>query len=177
MTASPAPRQAPGSRVIVAQVAGERDMLESWLEFHRQTLVRKCADLGPEDLARHAVPPSSLSLLGLVRHMTEVERHWFQRVLTATGARPLYVSKEARDADFDGAAPENSDASLAALQAEWEASRRAAAGFDDLDDLARSTRSGEVGLRWILVHMIEEYARHNGHADLLRECIDGRVGS
>jgi uncharacterized damage-inducible protein DinB len=157
-------------------VADERAMLEAWLEFHRDTLLGKCDDLGPEDLARRSVPPSALSLLGLVRHMAEVERHWFTRVLLGERIAPRYTTKASRDEDFVGAAPANAEASLAALRDEQETARRAAAGIGDLDMLARSTRYGEVGLRWILVHMVEEYARHNGHADLLREVIDGRVG-
>lgn len=106
-------------RIEPPLVAGERDMLDAWLDFHRATLATKCDGLTDDQLRERAVPPSSLSLLGLVRHMGEVERSWFRRVL---GGK-------------------------------------------------------EFSLRWIMVHMVEEYARHNGHADLLRERIDGAVGS
>ncbi len=158
------------------QVAGEREMLEGWLEFHRATLLAKCEGLDPAQLAARSVPPSTLSLLGLVRHMSEVEQHWFPRMLLGEHVRPHYSSREDPDGDFNGAAPENAAQSFADFAADCDRSREIAAG-SDLDRVAeRELMGGPVTLRWIMVHMIEEYARHNGHADLLRECIDGATG-
>jgi uncharacterized damage-inducible protein DinB len=158
------------------QVAGERAMLEGWLEIHRATLLDKCEGLDPAQLAARSVPPSTLSLLGLVRHMSEVERHWFARMLEGERVHPRYVSREDPDGDFDGASADNAGEAFANFAADCDRSRVIAAD-SDLDRVAgRELMGGEVTLRWILVHMIEEYARHNGHADLLRECIDGSTG-
>jgi hypothetical protein len=153
--------------------AGERAMLESWLEFHRATLLTKCEGLSDAQLRQRSVPPSSLSLLGLVRHATQVERNWFRAALT-DDTEPLYAGQDEFDVDTADAA-----ADLARLRAEVEHSRRVAAAQPSLDTLGTGIRGGEriaPSLRWIYVHMIEEYARHNGHADLLRERIDGAVG-
>src|SRR5699024_5826900 len=117
----------------------------------------------------------SLSLLGLVRHMAEVERSWFRRGFAGEDAPPLYYTEEDRDGDFnnvDGADPEEA---LATWKAECDRAREIAAAAPSLDDLTTKTKD-QISLRWIMVHMIEEYARHNGHADFLRERIDGVVG-
>jgi uncharacterized damage-inducible protein DinB len=164
---------------------GERAAVEAWLEFHRATLLMKCAGLTPEQLGRRSVPPSSLSLRGLLRHMTEVERSWFRRVLAGEQAPPLYYGPDDEDGDFDAIGrdtdhPDTDTAvarELAAFTAECDVSRALAAAHDSLDDVGAGLRHGkQVSLRWIYLHMIEEYARHNGHADLLRERIDGAVG-
>jgi uncharacterized damage-inducible protein DinB len=164
---------------------GERAAVEAWLEFHRATLLQKCAGLSPEQLGERSVPPSSLSLRGLVRHMTEVERNWFRRVLGGQAAPPLYYGPDDDDGDFDAVGrdtdhPDTATAvarEIAAFTAELEISRALAAEHDSLDDVGAGLRHGEqVSLRWIHLHMIEEYARHNGHADLLRERIDGVTG-
>ncbi|WP_033258335.1 MULTISPECIES: DinB family protein [Kitasatospora] len=153
-------------------------MLGAWLDFHRSTLALKCEGLTPDQLRERACPPSSLSLLGLVRHMTEVERHWFRKVLAGQALDPAggYWTEEFPDGDFDlvdGADPVT-DSAL--WQAEVAFARSAAASVS-LDTVGASRwRGNDVTLRWILVHMIEEYARHNGHADLLRERIDGATG-
>ena len=158
-------------------VAAERPMLEGWLEFERATLALKCTGLAPEQLAMRSVPPSTLSLLGLVRHMAEVERYWFQRCLAGADRPPIYRTDAERDRAFDGAEPPSAAEDLATWEAECASSRSVVAGIDSFDTIgARSWRDGEISLRWILVHMIEEYARHNGHADLLRQRIDGAVG-
>jgi uncharacterized damage-inducible protein DinB len=153
-------------------------MLEAWLDYHRDTLLVKCAGLSAEQLAERSCPPSSLSLLGLVRHMSDVERNWFIRCLDAREAPPLYYSSEDPDGDFDNAAPDNADDALPTFRAEIEAAREAAArrGLDDVGSRVWEGRPHQFSLRWIYVHMIEEYARHNGHADLLRERIDGVTG-
>jgi hypothetical protein len=155
----------------------ERVMLEAWLEYHRATLELKCDDLSVDQLRERSVPPSSLSLLGLVRHMAEVERSWFRRTLAGEDAGYIYCTKDDLDADFDRVDTANPDEAFATWRAECAKARENAAAVDSLDAIgARQREEKDVSLRWIYVHMIEEYARHNGHADLLRERIDGAVG-
>ena len=159
--------------------AGELDMLNGWLEHHRAILLWKCGGLTDDQLRRRSVPPSTMSLLGLIRHMTDVERGWFQEVLLGEDAAPLYETPGDSDGDFNGVDDADVAAAFSAFEAECDASRAAAATAADLDALSkyRSERTGEqFSLRWILTHMIEEYARHNGHADLLRETVDGTTG-
>jgi uncharacterized damage-inducible protein DinB len=152
-------------------------MLETWLDFQRATLALKCEGLSPSQLATRSVPPSTLSLAGLVRHMAEVERYWFQRCLDAADKPRLYCTNAEPDLDFDGAEAVSASADRATWEKECAASRTVAAAVESLDVVAkRRWRESEVSLRWIYVHMIEEYARHNGHADLLRQTIDGSVG-
>jgi hypothetical protein len=158
-------------------VAGERESLDTWLDFHRATLLMKCQGLAGEQLARRAVPPSSLSLLGLVRHMAEVERAWFRlRFAGDTGLGYLYCSDEYPDGDFDLAEADRAAADFAAFTKECEQARAVAAGRSLDDTFLHALRGTRFDLRWVYVHMIEEYARHNGHADLLREQIDGVTG-
>jgi hypothetical protein len=158
-------------------VASERESLDGWLDFHRSTLLTKCQGLTGEQLARRAVPPSTLSLLGLVRHLTDVERSWFRRRFAGeTGLDFLYSNDEYPDGEFDLAAANGAEADFAAFTRECELARAAAAGRS-LDETFVHDRDGStIDLRWVYVHMIEEYARHNGHADLLREQIDGVTG-
>ena len=166
-------RSRPGLQV------GERDMLNGWLEHHRAILLWKCEGLTDDQLRQRSVPPSTMSLLGLIRHMTDVERGWFQEVFLGADAPPLYETPDGRDGDFNGVDDADVTAAFAAFEAECDASRQTAAGAADLDVLSkyRTERTGEqFSLRWILSHMIEEYARHNGHADLLRETVDGTTG-
>jgi uncharacterized damage-inducible protein DinB len=158
-------------------VAEERVMLEGWLEWHRGTLLHKCAGLTAEQLAEQPVPPSNLSLLGLVRHMTEVERSWFRRRFGGEQIGYLYSSATDPDADFDQAVPANAEADFAAFTHELELARTATAGHSLDETFLHSGRQVQISLRWVYVHMIEEYARHNGHADLIRERIDGTTGT
>ncbi|MBA2530435.1 MAG: DinB family protein [Euzebyales bacterium] len=152
-------------------------MLEAWLEYHRATLAMKCAGLDEDLLRERAVEPSSLSLLGLVRHMAQVERHWFRRVLRDEDVGSIWTSDEHGDADFDDVDTADVDEAFAAWTEECRRARAAVAAEASLDTLGRRADYGRlVSLRWILVHMIEEYARHNGHADLLRERLDGATG-
>ena len=155
----------------------ERATLTEYLRWQRATLELKCAGLDAADLARRSVEPSTMSLLGLVRHMADVERNWFRRVMAGQDAPPHFYSDTNPDGDFDGAVPDP-----AVVVEAWEAWRAEVAFTDqfvaeapDLD-VTGDSRQGPVSLREVLVHMVEEYARHNGHADLLRERIDGRVG-
>jgi uncharacterized damage-inducible protein DinB len=156
------------------QTVGERATLLDYLRRYRLTLELKCADLDAEQLARRSVPPSTMSLLGLVRHMAEVERSWFRRELAGRDAPSLYSSASDRDGDWNGAAPEAEvvEEAWRAWRAEVAFAEEFVAGAADLGALGIA----QVPLRDVLVHMIEEYARHCGHADLLRERIDGRVG-
>jgi Protein of unknown function (DUF664) len=160
------------ARTEAPYVSRERDSLESWLDYHRATLLLKCAGLTPEQLVIRSCEPSRMSLLGLVRHMAEVES-WFHE-FDDQPDEFLYYSEGSPEACFDDVDPARADTDLAAYQAAAERSRKAAAGRC-LDDLIPD--DGEpVSLRWVYQHMIEEYARHNGHADLLRERIDGVTG-
>ncbi|MEU4488790.1 DinB family protein [Streptomyces purpurascens] len=167
-------------RTEPATDAAERAMLEGWLDYHRQTLAWKCEGLSDEQLRTASVEPSSLSLMGLVRHMTDVERNWFRRVLVNDTAGFLYWSdtEDEPDRDFHLTEADTWEESHATWQAEIETARTNAARFA-LDDLSegKHRRTGEqFNLRWLYTHMIEEYARHNGHADLIRECLDGSTG-
>lgn len=170
--------KAPGiERADPDRIAVERTALEQWLDFHRATLLAKCAGLTAEQLKRRAVPPSTLSLLGLVRHLTEVERAWFR--MRAGGEQLNFpYDPDQVGADFDDIAEADAEANLRAYAKEIEAAQASVASkhlnlvvASHGDDPAR-TRD----IRWIYLHMIEEYARHNGHADLLREAIDGVTG-
>jgi uncharacterized damage-inducible protein DinB len=156
-------------------ILSERDMLEGWLEFHRTTLLLKCEELDDASRKTRPVPSSKLSLHGLVRHMAEVERNWFRRVLLRQPDLPsIWYDRAVEDSELVPLDDADWEADLAAWQTECDASRKAAADHQ-LDDTGE--RRGEpCSLRWIYVHMIEEYARHNGHADLIRELVDGSVG-
>ncbi|MFG2030126.1 DinB family protein [Streptomyces sp. NPDC048825] len=161
-----------------ATTADERTMLEGWLDYHRQTLAWKCEGLTDAQLRTASAEPSELTLMGLVRHMAEVERSWFRRVLAAEDAGPIYFTEEDRDGDFHLSETDTWEEAYATWQAEIESARRNAARFG-LDDISegKHLRTGQrFNLRWIYTHMIEEYARHNGHADLIRERIDGAIG-
>lgn len=163
------------ARLRPTYVRQERELLDGWLEFHRATLLAKCEGLTDEQRKHRAIAGSLLSLHGLVRHLAEVERNWFRRILLsdsevesiwfdpAVQGSPM-VPLEAADWEDD----------VLVWKAECEASRHVAAGLD-LDD-AGSWRGRQVVLRAIMLHVIQEYARHNGHADILREAADGSVG-
>jgi len=166
----------PEQRTDPPFVADERTSLEAWLDYHRATLLWKCADLTPEQLAERSAEPSTMSLLGLVRHMAEVERGWFRQYVAGEEVPDIYYTDDAPDADFDGVDPARAEEDFAIFRAECAASRAVAARFD-LDHIThRGRRDFDIDFRWVYVHMIEEYARHNGHADLIRERIDGAIG-
>jgi len=158
-------------------IAGERVALQGWLDYHRATLLAKCAGLTGDQLARRSVEPSALSLLGLVRHMSDVERWWFRRFTGQAELSGVHWG-ETEDRDFEAAEGASAEADLATYAAECAAADVATRAFS-LDDTFPHPNPGKdhrVDLRWIYLHMIEEYARHNGHADLLRERIDGATG-
>ncbi|HKT05236.1 MAG TPA: DinB family protein [Rugosimonospora sp.] len=157
--------------------APETELLPGLLDFHRSTLLYKCAGLSAEQLAVRAVPPSNLSLLGLVRHMAKVERIWFRSRLRGEQIGQLYVTAERPDADFEDGDPGTAEADYARLLAEQETARQAAAGVP-LDTTLPGFRGvGVMSLRMLYGHMIGEYARHNGHADLIRQSVDGATGA
>jgi uncharacterized damage-inducible protein DinB len=156
----------------------ERATLTGFLDYHRGTLEWKCAGLTPEQLARRAIPPSTLSLLGIVRHLADVERSWFRRRLASEAVPPIFFTETEPDLDFDGAVADSEVVATA-----FSAWRREVARARDItsavklgDTFAHPGTGETLSVRWVLTHMIEEYARHNGHADLLREAIDGQTG-
>jgi uncharacterized damage-inducible protein DinB len=152
----------------------DRPILEGFLNWQRTTLLNICAGLDGAQLASRPVPSSRLSLLGLIRHLAKVERIWFSQRAAGTGAEPMYDPALGPAADFDDARAEEAEADVERLRAEWRRSDAAVAGMDFADtfDVGGETFS----LRMVYVHMIYEYSRHNGHADLLRESIDGVTG-
>ncbi|MFF2008293.1 DinB family protein [Streptomyces sp. NPDC058195] len=171
----------PDGRPVPPPHADERAMLDAWLDFHRATLALKCAGLDDEQARQATASPSRMTLLGLVQHMAEVERKWFQCVLA--GQDLPRVFEESGPDGFALAPDRRLDEVLAAWQAEIARGRALSAGasLDDAGFLSGqdAVYLGDQGvsLRWIMVHMIEEYARHNGHADLIRERIDGATGA
>ena len=169
--------QAEDPRMSDTPARGERAVLVEYLEHYRATLELKCEGLDAEQLATRSVPPSTLSLLGLVRHLAKVEHSWFRRVMQEQMELPrLYRTEEDPDLDFNGAV-----ADPAVVADAWESWHRevahARAVLEGLDlDTIVDVHGEGAEVRDLIVHMVEEYARHVGHADLLRECIDGRTG-
>lgn len=156
--------------------ADERTTLEGWLDFYRMTLAQKCAGLDDDQLRSASAPPSELTLLGLVQHAAEVERNWFRRVLAGEDLPTLFGPRgpDGHDGGFEVSA----QSSYAAAEQVWHseiAAARAHCAARDMGDTS-PFMGGDVSLRWIYSHMISEYARHCGHADLIRERIDGAVG-
>jgi len=160
------------------ELADERSTLTDYLRSYRLTLEMKCADLDPEQLATRSAPPSTMSLLGLIRHMAEVEQYWFRRVMSGQDVRKFYCTEADRDGDWNGAVgdPAVVEDAWTRWRGEVAFAEQYVAGVDDLGTVGQMRNGRGVQLREVLVHMIEEYARHCGHADLLRERIDGRVG-
>jgi uncharacterized damage-inducible protein DinB len=159
---------------------GERATLIDFITGCRQTLELKCQGLSAEQMARRTVPPSNMSLLGLVRHMADVERYWFRRVLSGEDAPRRFRTAEDRDADFNGASADSAivDGAWDAWHDEVRFAEHCVDSFGDLGTTVPLPDEEEViAVREVIMHMIEEYARHCGHADFLRERIDGRVGA
>ena len=169
MTAAPDDRRYPPDN------GDERATLQGYLDYQRDTLMWKCADLTPDQLRARPLPTTNLSLLGLVRHLADVERSWFRRRVAGEDAPPIFYTEAEPDLDIDPPPDADPEADFAVWRAEVAACDAAAAGHG-LDDTFVSKRGGTLSLRWLYAHMIEEYARHNGHADLLREAIDGATG-
>jgi uncharacterized damage-inducible protein DinB len=167
----------PVDRAELSRTPGEREALEALLDYQRDTLLLKCAGLTASQLKERAVPPSRLSLLGLVRHMTEVER-WWLRIHAANVDLPFPYDPESTGLDFEALDEADAAANIEAYRQEIEQARETMAG-KQLEDVVPSHGHHPEQLRnvrWLYLHMIEEYARHNGHADLIRERIDGVTG-
>jgi uncharacterized damage-inducible protein DinB len=156
-------------------VADERAMYQAWLDFHRATLLGKCTGLPAAQLKTASAEPSNLTLLGLVRHMAQVERWWFRTSFAGQDVDALYSTDDWPDAEFEDLETADAAVDLATFDDECRLADEAVASAG-LDETFLSVRGNVVSLRWVYVHMIEEYARHNGHADLIRERIDGAVG-
>ena len=163
--------------VYPESVGDERQLLVGFLDYFRTVFLRKVEDLDDER-ARLKVPPSSMDLLGMTRHLADVERWWFRCMFTAEADTGIYESDDDPDLDWH----HSRDDTLADALAHWHAEVArageivtAAPTLDQIGELS-TTHHGEISLRWILIHMIEEYARHSGHADYLREAIDGATG-
>ncbi|ROP36441.1 DinB family protein [Saccharothrix texasensis] len=157
--------------------ADERETLRAFLDYHRATLAMKCDGLSTEDLRRRSMPPSTLTLLGLVRHMAEVERTWFRRVIGQEDVPLVWSADGDFQVAYDASTATRSEA-FEAWRAEVGHSRRIEREAESLDVTGYHERWGEeVSLRLVMLHLIHEYARHNGHADFLREGIDGTVGA
>ncbi|MET8923222.1 DinB family protein [Streptomyces sp. NPDC004623] len=165
------------SRTGPPRSGGERETLRAFLDYHRATLAMKCEGLDDEQLRERSMPPSTLSLLGLVRHMAEVERAWFRRVFEDHDAPMVWSDRIDFQAAYDASASTRAEA-FGAWEAEVEHSRRIERQADSLDLTGLQPRWGqEVSLRMVMVHVLLEYGRHNGHADFLREGVDGTVGA
>lgn len=165
------------NRIGPPRFGSERDMLRAFLDYHRATLAMKCEGLTDEELRQQSMSPSTLSLLGLVRHMAEVERAWFRRVFDDNDAPMVWSEKIDFQAAYDASASTRDEA-FGAWDAEVENSRRIEREAESLDQAGYQPRWGEaVSLRMVMVHVLLEYGRHNGHADFLREGVDGTVGA
>lgn len=160
------------TRIDPPRIAAERPMLEAWLDYWRASLVLKCAGLSGEQLVARSCPPSPMSLIGLVRHMTEMERGYAYRVADP-GTPLLYCTDASPEGDFDDVDAATTEADLATFREHCDRSRAILAGLS-LDDLFG--RNERYSVRWVHHYLIKEYARHLGHADLLRERVDGATG-
>ncbi|MFI9237932.1 DinB family protein [Streptomyces cinnamoneus] len=180
MTEIPAENYAPGwrdgSRPELPTTGDEREVLTAFLDWHRETFALKCSGVAPERLSDKGVPPSGLSLHGLIRHLAGVERWWFRTQFAGEDVPVLYYSDDDPDQDFASLDGDPAEA-LAVWRAECERAREIVAATPSLDATGRVVATGKpISLRVVLVKLIAEYARHNGHADLLRERIDGATG-
>lgn len=163
-------------RIEPPLTGGERETLRAYLDWHRATLAQKCEGLSDDDLRRRSMPPSSLSLLGLVRHMAEVERSWFRRVVDGEDVGLVWSSEGEVQAAYEADGADRAEA-FAAWEAEVAQARRIERAARCLEVTGVDRRDGTAySLRLVLLHVMQEYARHNGHADLIREGIDGVTG-
>ena len=164
-------------RVDPPVVAEERAMLRAWLDWHRSTLAFRCQGLTEDQLRRQSMPPSTLSLLGLVRHLAEVERTWFRRVIAGEDIPLVWSDRFDFQEAYDATTADMGEA-FAYWEAEVTAARVVEGAAESLDVTGYQDKWDEwVSLRWVFMQMIHEYARHNGHADFLREGVDGQTGA
>ena len=158
-------------------LGGERETVRAFLDYHRATLAMKCQGLSDEELRQRSMPPSTLTLLGLVRHLAEVERTWFRRVINGEDIPLIWSAEGDFQVAYDASGSTRAEA-FGVWQEEVEHARRIELAAESLDVTGYQARWGErVSLRLVMLHLIHEYARHNGHADFLREGIDGEVGA
>jgi hypothetical protein len=154
---------------------GDREIMWVMLDFFRATLLVKCQGLDEEQLKRRSIPPSTLTLLGLVRHVTENERYWFEECLLGTELPPMYATDDSHDGEFEDLDSVPAQEVVNRFRAACDTSR-SIVSTHSLEEIAPRSVFGPVSLRFIGMHLIDEYARHCGHADLLRQVIDGSVG-
>jgi uncharacterized damage-inducible protein DinB len=179
MADSSTPVPGPVERPRPPRDVGELRMIADYIDWHRTTLLRKCEGLTAEQLKQQSCPPSNLTLLGLVRHLTDVERGWFRRGIggqTSDEAPPLYYSDDDPEGDIEVGPDTDAFAAIDTYREEVARCREVIEQAGSLDRVIGDEGSGAINVRWVLQHMLEEYARHNGHADLLREAIDGSIG-
>lgn len=170
------PAWAAGTRAALPRTGDEREILTAFLDWHRKTFELKCSGVPPVRLSEKGIPPSKLSLHGLLRHLAGTERWWFRQQFAGEEIPHLYYTDDDPDQDFDALHGDVMEA-FAVWQEECERAREIVANTSSLDLTGIEKSSGQpISLRRILLHMIAEYARHNGHADLLRERIDGATG-
>jgi hypothetical protein len=162
-------------RIDEPTTGDEEATLRGLLDWQRATLLWKCSGLTADELTMRSAPPSTLSLLGLIRHLADAERAWFRRYFRGEQIPEVYARQDAPNAAFDETEAGEAEGDVGQLMAEWDASRMAVAGAS-LEQRFVHEQFGEMSLRWVYNHMIAEYARHIGHADLLRQLIDGRIG-
>ncbi|MGH9065453.1 MAG: DinB family protein [Acidimicrobiales bacterium] len=162
--------------VVIPPDGDELTMLEAYLDYYRETFGLKCAGVAPTRMSERGSPPSTMTLHGLARHLAGVERWWFAINFAGMDLPMLYYSADDPDQDFESLGGDPFEA-LDVWRAECERSRRIVAGASSLDDTGAVERNGSYTLRWLMLRMIAEYAQHAGHADLLREAIDGMVGA
>jgi uncharacterized damage-inducible protein DinB len=165
----------PETRIDPPFAGDERATLDGFLDYHRETLLWKCGGLTEEQLKQHAIRSSNLTLLGLVRHMAEVERGWFSS-FTGTDKTWLFCTEDDTDGDFDNVGTADVEHDFMIYRTEIDTYRRELENIDLDAVFVQERRNRTISLRWVVAHLIEEYARHNGHADLLREAIDGMTG-
>ena len=163
-------------RVDPPTAAGERELLQGFLDYHRGTLLWKVSGLSGAQLAERSVDPSTMSLLGLVRHLSEVEKYWFHRALAGHDSPPKYWTAEHPDGDFDLVTPDQAEQDVTDFREIVKLSDELAAKYALDDTFVRPGYEEPYSVRYLYLHLVEEYARHNGHADLLRERLDGSVG-
>ena len=162
-------------RIEPPLAGSERETLRAYLDWHRATLALKCTGLSDDELRRRSMPPSTLSLLGLVRHMAEVERSWFRRVIDGQDVPLVWSAERDFQVAYDATGADRAEA-FAAWEDEIAHARRIEQAAPSLDVTGLDRDGTAYSLRLVLLHLIQEYARHNGHADLLREGVDGLTG-
>jgi len=162
-------------QVEIPRHADEFDMLKAYLDYYRETFALKCAGLDPARLSERSAPPSTMSLHGLARHLASVERWWFAINFAGLDLPMLYYTDEDPDQDF-GSLDGDPLGALQTWHAECARSRQIVEQATGLDQPGARNRNGSYSLRWLMLRLIAEYAQHAGHADLLREGIDGATG-